>query len=129
MQAILVNLVAAAMLIQSTFGCCRLGLLQFGKDSGNAKVACCAACSQRTQQSHKSDLPCNGKANCKGVCTYVTTVKLQVETSFVMCNLALDQTNLPKLTSPQPSLYSWALDGPNESPPVQLHVLNQIWLI
>src|SRR5215467_3047552 len=125
MQAILVNVVAVTLLIQSSFGCCRGGLQQlFGKTNSSAAVACCHSCCHHAQsdaqaddehQSEKSDLPFKGKSNCEGLCTFLTTAKAQVETP----QLAFDLVAAPLdcAVSSQLGASSWTRDGQDDAPP------------
>jgi hypothetical protein len=131
MQAFLVNLMAATLIIQSVFGCCRGGLPCLGKEEIRAVATshCCHSCNHSSQENQLPSSPC--KAQCSGVCTYVPTSKTVVENPDLIWQAHLAAVIFAAADGPNQGFAT--LTDPGQSndlvPPTRLHLLNQIWLI
>src|SRR5262245_15279488 len=131
MQAFLVNLMAATLVIQSVFGCCRSGLPHLGKEKSRAVASShsCHSCNHSSRENQRPTSPC--KAQCSGVCTYVPTAKTVVENPDLVWQVHLAAVIPTAADASNQACATVADSGEPDDlvPPARLHLLNQIWLI
>ncbi len=141
MQAILSILTATMLFSQAVLGlCCRNPQNCWGAE----KQICCDAekmenaagetvtCCHHGDESQQPVSPCDCKVRCCGICTYVTTAKVQVDAPRAWFFTAVVPASCAEIGGQHCAAASFAelAQGTVDAgPPLQLHVLNQIWLI
>src|SRR5690349_15678092 len=130
MQAFLVNLMAATLVIQSVFGCCRGGLPHVGNGKARSVASShCCHCNHLSRESQQPTTPCN--AQCRGVCAYVATSKIEVENPALIWQVylaAVSSATTDTLNQGR-AIFAGSSESDHLIPPARLHLLNQIWLI
>ena len=131
MRAILSIFVTVCLVMQATFGCCRLGcpgceheVCEF--DGAPASIAA-------YHPDHAGSAgPCRCESQCRGVCNYVAGSKLRIEplaSGFSTALVAVIPASFASRSLEVALRDRWEPSCGQSTPPLRLHSLNQVWLI
>src|SRR5262245_37594836 len=81
MRALLSILMIVCLVMQATFGCCRLGCPGCADEACEFDGAPVSIASCHHEHHADSAGPCRCEAQCRGVCNYVASSKMQIEPS------------------------------------------------
>jgi hypothetical protein len=138
MRAFLSNLTAVMLVIHAMIGCCHHHWHSEAECAESATFAlfvppcqCGHSCCGRQDQSEQSSSPCDREFECQGLCSYLPTQRTVIEASA--SGAAIDFAALvPTLLDGRFVAAALPCDRAhtlNHSPPLKLHLLNQILLL
>lgn len=134
MHAVVSNLLAGLLLIHAMLGCCWHSAHTCTRRDRDAcpvvKKVCCHHCHHK-QQSENPPAPCKCRVECKGVCTYLPTERIQIDGTQLASSWQHLVVLPVMLEAPCASNSNWKpADGVLAwQPPLRLHLLHQIILI
>jgi hypothetical protein len=135
MRATIANLTAFLLIVHAMIGCCHHHW-QFDQERAAANpVATCSCCEHHcaTQESaDESPVPCDGREECHGVCTYLPTQRVDLDVlaggnDFDIATAIPTHSFSPAATSDMVTGSIFTLD--DSPPPLRLNLLHQILLI
>jgi hypothetical protein len=125
MHAVVSSLMAATLLVHAVLGCCWHSRC----DQQQTKGAACCKHHEHCQDQEPAK-PCKCRVECHGVCTYLPTQKVQVDTPEVVVPFDFVATLSFAVGADLASALREAVYLPDDiEPPLRLHLAHQVLLI